>query len=95
MDNELNASQKAMVEKFISLHPHLAEELQLLMSTKLPVEDDFSFDGKEELLSPAMKMSVVDEDLLLYIDNELPAQQKTAVEEKVKRDENYALHMRC
>lgn len=39
MDNELDAARRQMVEAFVSLHPHLAEELEMLISTKLPVEE--------------------------------------------------------
>jgi anti-sigma factor RsiW len=41
MDNELDAAGRQMVEAFISLHPHLADELDTLMSTRLPVDDMF------------------------------------------------------
>lgn len=90
MDNELSASQKAMVDEFVSLHPHLADELEMLLSTKLPVEE-ISFGGKEELFSSSMKLTVVDERLLLYIDNELPAAEQKALEKKISVDKDYAL----
>ena len=90
MDNELSAEQKLLVEKFISSHPHLADELEVLMNTRLPV-DEVSFHGKDDLLASAMKATIVDESLLLYIDNELTASDKAAVEDKIKADENYAL----
>ena len=89
MDNELHGEQKLMVENFIALHPHLAEELDILMSLKLPI-DDVSFPGKEELLSGNMKTNLVDESLLLYIDNELPAAERKAVEQKITADKDYA-----
>jgi hypothetical protein len=38
-----------------------------------------------------MKVNAVDESLLLYIDNELPAAEKAAVETKLKNDEAFAL----
>lgn len=90
MDNELNASQKAAVESFVAQHPQLAEELEAWMSTKLPF-DNLPFAGKEELLSPAMKMNSVDESLLLYVDNELPPAEKAAVAQRIKADSGYAL----
>lgn len=88
MDNELNASQKAAVESFVARYPQLAEELDGLMSTKLPV-DNLHFAGKEELLSPAMKMNSVDESLLLYIDDELPVAEKAAVAQRIETDRDY------
>jgi hypothetical protein len=90
MDNELTAAQKTQVEDFIAAHPHLAEELDILMSTKLPLEDITIF-NKEDLFSPAMQMNVVDESLLRYIDNELTSAERTAVEEKINSNKEYAL----
>lgn len=90
MDNELQPQQKLMVEDFISQHPHLTEELEILMNTKLPV-DEVRFSGKEELFSPAMKENVLDESLLLYVDDELAASEKKTVEEKIKTDKDFSL----
>ena len=90
MDNELSAEQKLMVEAFIARHPALAEELEVLMNTKLS-PDEVNFAGKEELFSSSMKVATVDEALLLYIDNELPASEKKGIEEKITSDKDYAL----
>lgn len=90
MDNELSSEEKTQVEAFLLLHPHLQEELDLLLSTKLP-EEIVSFQGKEELSAAAMKLNVVDESLLLYLDNELPAAAKKTVEEKLAADKEYQL----
>ena len=78
MDDELNAEERRMVENFVAVHPHLAEELEILLNTKLPV-DDVMFSGKEELLSSAMKLNAVAERLLLYVDNELSPAEKNNV----------------
>lgn len=90
MDNELSATEKLMVENFIAQHPHLAEELDILMGTKLPL-DTISFEGKEELLASSMKINTVDEALLLYIDKELAAAEIKVVEQKISSDKDYAL----
>jgi hypothetical protein len=71
MDKELSPEQLVMVEQFLEAHPELQSELDILISTKLPTED-FTID-KELFFSDAMKTSVIGEDLLLYIDNELDA----------------------
>lgn len=89
MDNELTASEKIQVEEFIATHPQLAEELQLLMNTKLPFEE-ISLFNKDELFSPAMKVNMVDEALLLYIDDELTGPEKKLVEEKIRSNKEYA-----
>ena len=39
MDNELSEDQRLAVENFLSQHPDLRGELELLMTTKLPVEE--------------------------------------------------------
>jgi hypothetical protein len=90
MDDELTTTQKLMVENFLLQHPQLQEEMDLLLSTKLPLAQ-VSFDSKADLLADAMKLNLVDENLLLYMDNELPAAEKRAVEEKITADETYRL----
>lgn len=90
VDDELTAAQKETVDAFVAQHPHLREELDLLLGTKLPAED-VSYAGKKELFSAAMKLNAVDEDLLLYLDNELTAAERKAVEERIAADGDYAL----
>jgi hypothetical protein len=88
MDNELSADEKLEVEAFLLTHPDLQAEMDILLSTKLPLEE-MSFSGKEELLSQQMKMETVDENLLLYIDDELNAEQKSNIKEQLKTDKVY------
>lgn len=92
MDNELSAAQVKMVEAFLLDHPHLKSELELLMSTKLPVEE-ISFD-KTELLAENMKLAAVDENLLLYIDEELEGESKKKVELELAFNQDYQLQHR-
>lgn len=82
MDDELPATEKEMVDNFLLLHPHLQEELELLLSTKLPA-DDTVFPDKASLKADVMKLNTVDESLLLYIDNELSIPERKEVEEKI------------
>src|SRR5438270_13618660 len=89
MDNELNEQQRIMVEEFLSAHPDLQSELDILMSTKLPT-DSISI-NKNELMSHHMKLSSVDEELLLYIDNELSSDRKKTVELEINSNKDYAL----
>ncbi|WP_121352468.1 anti-sigma factor family protein [Flavisolibacter nicotianae] len=90
MDDELGTEDKRMVDNFLLLHPQLQEEMDVLLSTKLPA-DGITFAGKEELKAEAMKLNAVDENLLLYLDNELPAAGKKAVEERLAADQDYRL----
>src|SRR5689334_9412996 len=87
MDHELSEEQQQMVEDFLSSHPDLRGELELLMSTRLPAETLHI--NKEELMSSHMKLSSVDEDLLLFIDNELPGEQKKIVEFELASNADY------
>ena len=87
MDNELTVEQREMVETFLEAHPELRAELDLLLSTQLPAET-ISFD-KESLLSSSMKLSSAEEELLLYIDNELPATEKNRIELELASNQDY------
>lgn len=78
MDNELSDEQVKMVDAFLTSHPDLRSELEILMSTKLPREE-FSFD-KKDLLAENMRLSSVDEELLLYIDGELESDRQKSVQ---------------
>ncbi len=89
-DNELNAEERLALEQFLLAHPDLQPELDLLLSTKLPLEL-MSMENKESLLAHAMKLNTVDEALLLYIDNELTQTEKKRVEARLKIDKAYQL----
>ena len=79
IDGELNEESMSAVEAFVLLHPDLQEEFDILLTTKLDSEV-FVLEGKESLLAENMKATITDEDLLLYIDNELAPEQKRNVE---------------
>lgn len=89
MDNELSEEQVKMVDGFLLTHPDLKPEFGILMSAKLPLEE-FSFD-KKDLLAENMKLASMDEELLLYIDNELPADKKNVVELEIVSNKDYQL----
>ena len=87
MDNELTAEQVKMVDDFLVTHPDLQAEFEILMSTKLPSEP-FSI-NKADLFADSMKMNTVGEELLLYIDNELPSDQARVVELEMDANKEY------
>jgi hypothetical protein len=91
MDNELDAAQKQEVEEFLELHPDLRSEFDILMSLKLPTEE-YSF-NKEALLSGQMKGVGADEELMLYIDEELLADRKKILELELASNNNYRLQL--
>lgn len=88
MDNELTSEQMKMVDDFLASHPDLRGEFEILNSIKLPSEE-FSI-NKEELYAPAMKSaSFINEDLLLYIDNELSSDKTKVVELELNSNKEY------
>ena len=89
MDNELSKEQVKMVDDFLIANPDLRAEFEILVSTKLPLEE-FSF-NKRDLFAENMNLSAIDEELLLYIDNELPADKKKIVELELASNKDYQL----
>jgi hypothetical protein len=89
MDNELSKEQVKMVDDFLLAHPDLKVEFDILMSTKLPLED-YSF-KKNDLFAESMKLSAFDEELLLYIDDELPAGKKKIIETELASNKEFQL----
>src|SRR5436190_23824824 len=87
MDNELNEGQVKMVDEFLAEHPDLQGEFEILMSTRLPLENINI--SKNELMADSMRLNTVDEELLLYIDNELPAETKKVIELELKTNKDY------
>lgn len=84
LDNELGREDRESVELFVQGNPDLAEELNLLRQTRFAADPAVVFEGREELMRPAGGQGITpgnyEEWLLLYIDNELTAGQRTAVE---------------
>ena len=85
MDNELSSDERRMVEAFVQNHPDLKEELDILLQYKLVPDATIVFAGKEELMKVKGESSVTlsnyDEWLVLYMDNELTADQRKTVEQ--------------
>jgi hypothetical protein len=87
IDQELNDAQMKMVDEFLASHPELQQEFDLLVSTRLPMEH-FSFD-KESLMAENMHPGSVAEDLLLYLDDELPSDKKNIIEFELASNKDY------
>jgi hypothetical protein len=90
MDDELTAEEKNSVEAFLASHPDLQAEMDILLSTKLSSEN-IGLEDKSFLLADQMKLTTIDESLLLYIDNELGKEEKENVEKKIDADKEFAL----
>ena len=85
IDNELGSDDRRRVEGFVNENPDLKNEFDLLLQTRMTPDHDLVFDGKQQLLKTALPGPIsennFEEWLLLYIDNELTAKEKIAVEE--------------
>lgn len=86
MDNELGEEARRMVEEFVTVHPDLKEELDILLQSKLVPDQHIIFEGKEELMafsqgSSSINLSNYEEWLLLYTDNELNGGERKLVED--------------
>ena len=75
-DNELSSDDRRLVEEFADLNPDLKDELDTYLNTVLLPDTFVGFENKEELHR-------YDESLISYIDNELPAAEKTEFEKLV------------
>ena len=89
MDNELSNDEMRQVDAFLIEHPDLQAEFEILAGTKLPAETFVI--NKEDLLADSMKLNTIDEELLLYIDDELSADKKKIVELELSSNSNYQL----
>lgn len=90
MDNELSSDERRGVELFVQNHPDLKEELDLLLQYKLIPDPAIVFTGKEDLIrvdgSIPVNLTNYEEWLVLYIDNELTAEQKIIIEQFIKEN---------
>jgi len=87
MDNELGNDDRRQVEDFIQKHPDLKEELELLLQYKMAPDTTIVFPEKKELIMSQSKSGITlenyEEWLVLYMDNELTAEQKITVDQFV------------
>ncbi len=88
LDGELSPEEQQAVEAFAALHPDLSEELDVLLTTKLDSEP-LLYSDKESLLSHHIKGSFIDDNLLLFLDGELPATEAEKVAQRIKTEKDY------
>ena len=93
MDNELGNEERRQVELFVQENADLKEELGWLLQSRLVPDDSLVFDNKEQLIKTSGAESInttnYEEWLLLYTDNELTTEQKSAVEKFAARSSGY------
>src|ERR1700750_334580 len=85
VDDELTTEEKVAVDLFIKQNPDLATELNMLLQTKLSVDDSLQFEDKKILLQNVREIGIdnYEEQFLLYIDNELDTNKRNDVEKFV------------
>jgi hypothetical protein len=83
VDNELSAAERNAVELFVHENLDLKEELNMLLQTVISA-DAVSFDNKSNLFKE--EFTALQENLLLYIDNELSADEKLDTEKILQAD---------
>lgn len=82
VDGELSAADMLTVEQFAQANPGFADELDMLLQTRL-TEEPVLFDDKISLFrneSAEISLTNYEERFLLYVDNELDAVSKEKVE---------------
>ncbi|NCI48478.1 hypothetical protein GWC95_00995 [Sediminibacterium roseum] len=82
VDNELSAAERETVDEFVRLHPHLAEELEMLQQVQL-LDEPLLFGDKESLYrkeSEDITLANCEEQFLLFVDDELSPEAKEKVE---------------
>ena len=84
VDQELSASERKAVDDFVSENPDLKMELDMLMQSTLGA-DTILFDNKSYLLKEE-GISSLQQDLLLYLDNELNGDEIAATERLISSD---------
>lgn len=87
VDNELSAADKKAVELFVHENPDLKKELQQLLQT-IVAPATITFNHKASLLK--QEIAPLEEQLLLYLDNELSTAEKTSTEALLKANTDAA-----
>lgn len=83
VDGELSAQEQEIVMAFVHANPDLAVELEAIKATVLPNEEQYFFRDKSLLLKQegtAISSENYETWFCLYVDNELTAAEKEAVE---------------
>ncbi len=94
-DNELSAQEKEMVDQFVMDQEDLKNELEQLLQTKTQASKFVAFGDFSSLLKLTIPHAAINEIncidwLLLYVDNELDANDRKAVEAFVQMNPHYA-----
>jgi hypothetical protein len=84
VDNELTAGQRKIVDAFVATNPDLQEEFDLIQQATFTADVKLDETFISSLLKPVGEESTISEEqLLLYVDDELSAAEKAAVEKEL------------
>ena len=84
VDNELTAGQRKIVETFVATNPDLQEEFEMIQQSTFTADAKLDETFISSLLKPVDKETTISEEqLLLYVDGELKADDKAAVEKEL------------
>lgn len=87
VDNELTPAQRRLVDAFVAVNPDLQEEFRLINETRFNFDGTLDADFKAGLLKPVDEEAALSEEqLLLYIDGELNAAERLAIEEAAAKN---------
>lgn len=89
VDNELTAAQRMIVEAFVTSNPDLKEEFNLIQQSTFRSNETLNNGFKTSLLKPVLdEAGITQEQLLLYVDDELSLDEKSAVEKMIDANES-------
>ena len=84
VDNELNAAEREQVESFVAENPDLEEEFTMLKQSQLKPDTSLVFEDKSALFktdkNTVINLQNYETFFLLYVDEELSAEDRRAVE---------------
>ncbi len=86
VDNELSATERNAVEKFVEDNIDLGPELQLLRETTLPGEE-IVYGSKQDLYKIEAQPDPLQEKMMLYMDNEMDLLTAKALEAELAMDD--------
>jgi anti-sigma factor RsiW len=93
VDNELSAQEKNAIKLFIKENPDLQEELDMLQQS-IVQPDEIIFKDKSSLLKKESISAATEEQLLMYLDNELGATHKKELELLLANDKSLAAELK-
>jgi hypothetical protein len=89
VDNELTVAQRMIVEAFVTSNPDLKEEFNLIQQSTFRSNETLDNGFKTSLLKPVSNEAVISEEqLLLYVDDELSRNEKDTVEKVLAVNES-------